>query len=74
MYDYIGHLKKFGFKWGINDGSFAFKYEIKIDSSNAKKLIKFFFFIKIYKKSITNWWIKELEYVTYLERKPITFG
>ena len=43
MYDYIGHLKKFGFKWGINDGSFAFKYEIKIDSSNAKKLIKFFF-------------------------------
>ena len=54
MYDYIGHLKKFGFKWGINDGSFAFKYEIKIDSSNTKKLIKFFFFIKIYKKSITN--------------------
>ena len=40
MYDYIGHLKKFGFKWEINDGSFAFKYEIKIDSSNAKKLIK----------------------------------
>ena len=40
MYDYIGHLKKFGFEWQINHRKFDFKYEIKIDNSNAKKLIK----------------------------------
>ena len=40
MYDYIGHLKKFGFEWQVNDKKFDFKYKIKFDSSNARKLIK----------------------------------
>ena len=40
MYDYIGHLKKFGFEWSVNDRNLDFKYEIKIDNSDAKKLIK----------------------------------
>ena len=40
MYDCIGHLKKFGFEWSVNDKNLDFRYEIKIDNSDAKKLIK----------------------------------
>ena len=29
MYDYVGHLKKFGFEW--NHNALGFKFEIKID-------------------------------------------
>ena len=43
MYDCIGHLKKFGFEWSVNDKNLDFRYEIKIDNSYAKKLIKKFF-------------------------------
>ena len=43
MYDFVGHLKKFGFEW--NHNALGFKFEIKIDSKKKKK-----FFIKKYKK------------------------
>ena len=35
MYDYVGHLKKFGFEW--NHNTFGFKFEIKIDRKKMKK-------------------------------------
>ena len=38
MYDYVGHLKKFGFEW--NHNALGFKFEIKIDNSDSKKIIK----------------------------------
>ena len=38
VYDYFGHLKKFGFEWIQKD--LELKYEIKIDSSNSKKIKK----------------------------------
>ena len=44
MYDFVGHLKKFGFEW--NHNALGFKFEIKIDSKKKKKN----FFIKKYKK------------------------
>ena len=34
MYDYIGHLKKFGFEW--NHNALGFKSEIKIDGKKIK--------------------------------------
>ena len=37
MYDFIGHLKKFGFEW--NHNALAFKFEIKIDGKNIIKKI-----------------------------------
>ena len=37
MYDYIGHLKKFGFEWNQND--LDFKFEIKIDNKKIKERI-----------------------------------
>ena len=36
FYDYIRHLKKFGFEWS----KYGFKYEMKIDSSDSTKIIK----------------------------------
>ena len=41
MYDYVGHLKKFGFEW--NHNALGFKFEIKIDNSDSKKIKKNFF-------------------------------
>ena len=41
MYDYVGHLKKFEFEW--NHNAFGFKFEIKIDNSDSKKIKKNFF-------------------------------
>ena len=38
MYDYVGHLKKFGFEW--NHNALGFKFEIKIDNSDSKKIKK----------------------------------
>ena len=35
MYDYVGHLKKFGFEW--NHNALCFKFEIKTD---GKKILK----------------------------------
>ena len=37
MYDYVGHLKKFGFEW--NHNALGFKFEIKIDGKKIKKKI-----------------------------------
>ena len=34
MYDYAGHLKKFGFEW--NHNALDFKFEIKIDDKKIK--------------------------------------
>ena len=34
MYDYVGHLKKFGFEW--NHNALGFKFEIKIDGKKKK--------------------------------------
>ena len=34
MYDFVGHLKKFGFEW--NHNASGFKFEIKIDSKKKK--------------------------------------
>ena len=45
MYDYVGHLKKFGFEW--NHNALGFKFEIKIDGKNKKKR---FFYRKIQEK------------------------
>ena len=41
MYDYVGHLKKFGFEW--NHNALGFKFEIKIDNSDSKKIKKTFY-------------------------------
>ena len=38
VYNYINNLKKFGFEWIQKD--LGLKYEIKIDSSNSKKIKK----------------------------------
>ena len=38
MYDYVGHLKKFGFQW--NHNALGFKFEIKIDGKKKKKIIR----------------------------------
>ena len=35
MYNYVGHVKKFGFEW--NHSALGFKSEIKIDNSDSKK-------------------------------------
>ena len=35
MYDFVGHVKKFGFEWDHN--ALGFKSEIKIDNSDSKK-------------------------------------
>ena len=48
MYDYVGHLKKFGFKW--NHTVLGFRFEIKIDSKKIK--IKILFIEKYKKKYI----------------------
>ena len=45
MYDYVGHLKKFGFEW--NHNALGFKFEIKIDGKKIKKKI---FYQKIQEK------------------------
>ena len=37
MYDFVGHLKKFGFEW--NHNALGFKFEIKIDGKKIKKKI-----------------------------------
>ena len=48
MYDYVGHLKKFGFKW--NHTALGFRFEIKID---GKKIKKNFFISKNTRKNIS---------------------
>ena len=35
MYNYVGHVKKFGFEW--NHNSLGFKSGTKIDNSDSKK-------------------------------------
>ena len=45
MYDFVEHLKKFGFEW--NHNALGFKFGIKIGS---KKIIIKKIFIKKYKK------------------------
>ena len=52
MYDYVGHLKKFEFEW--NHNALGFKFEIKIDNSDSKK-IKKNFFTKRYKNKYQYW-------------------
>ena len=37
MYDYIGHLQKFGFEW--NHVSLGFRYRIEINNNKLKKYI-----------------------------------
>ena len=48
MYDYTGHLQKFGFEW--NHTGIGFRYRIEINNNKPKK---FFFFqkqqVKIFK-------------------------
>ena len=48
MYDYVGHLKIFGFEWNLN--ALCFKFEIKIDSEKIKKKI---FLLKNTRKNIS---------------------
>ena len=46
MYNYVGHVKKFGFEW--NHSALGFKSEIKIDNSDSKK--KKLFLMELTKK------------------------
>ena len=60
MYDYVGHLKKFGFEW--NHNALGFKLEIKFDGKKIKKD----FFIEKYNKKYLYWSIESMEYTTNL--------
>ena len=50
MYDYVGHLKKFEFEW--NHNALGFKFEIKIDNSDSKKIKKKIFYLEIQEKML----------------------
>ena len=46
MYNYVGHVKKFGFEW--NHSALGFRSETKIDNSDSKK--KKLFLMELTKK------------------------
>ena len=48
MYDYIGHLKQFGFDWIQNN--LGLRYGIRINNSNSKKNKKTTYFKQINEK------------------------
>ena len=64
VYNYINNFKKFGFEWIQKD--LGLKYEIKIDSSNSKKIKKKLTLIKETRNKIvldeTRIWNKKVKW------------